>query len=76
MGYGCHCAVILYSGANQHWLARVRGVRGLAFPQQVLVNAMKAVLLIVALDIAGYVWLMHEVGNVANIWSSLEVLTR
>ena len=37
---------------------------------------MRAVLLIVTLDIAGYVWLMHEVGNVANIWATLEVLTR
>lgn len=37
---------------------------------------MRAVLLIVALDVAGYVWLMHEIGNVANIWSSLEVLIR
>ena len=39
-------------------------------------TVMRAVLLIVALDIAGYVWFMHEVGNVANIWSALEVLTK
>jgi hypothetical protein len=37
---------------------------------------MRAVLLIVALDVIGYLWLMHEVGNVANIWSALEVLTK